>query len=228
MVTGETFSMLRDQYLQDFANGSLRWLVNCDVLTTGFDAPCIDCIAILRATMSPGLFAQIVGRGLRTHPSKSDCLILDFGENIARHGSLDDRNYGRAAVVQRAGKTKAEPSEVNGRGKECPNCGIDVAVNVRACPGCNFFFPVSHSAQADHDSKLTGAPPVPDPEEWTVEGVGWSLWNKKGDPEAPPTLRVDYKCRPVEGSRLKRFQNGCAFSIRALRERRLKHGGRIE
>lgn len=63
VVTGETFAMTRDLHLQDFADGKLRWLVNCDVLTTGFDAPCIDCIAILRATMSPGLFAQIVGRG---------------------------------------------------------------------------------------------------------------------------------------------------------------------
>jgi DNA repair protein RadD len=79
IVTGESMPLERMTALTDFKAGELRWLVNCDVLTTGFDAPCIDAIAILRATMSPGLFAQIVGRGLRKHESVSNCLILDFG-----------------------------------------------------------------------------------------------------------------------------------------------------
>ncbi|MEO2036777.1 MAG: DEAD/DEAH box helicase, partial [Planctomycetaceae bacterium] len=74
VVTGETIPLERSAHLANFRNGQLRWLVNCDVLTTGFDAPCIDAIAVLRATMSPGLFAQIVGRGLRTHESKTNCL----------------------------------------------------------------------------------------------------------------------------------------------------------
>jgi DNA repair protein RadD len=52
LVTGETFPIERLQTLNDFKDGQLRWLVNCDVLTTGFDAPCIDAIAILRAASS--------------------------------------------------------------------------------------------------------------------------------------------------------------------------------
>jgi superfamily II DNA or RNA helicase len=78
---------------------SFDGLVNCDVLTTGFDAPCIDAIAILRATMSPGLFAQIVGRGLRKHESKTEC--LKFLTSVATSqgtDSIDDPNYGRASV----------------------------------------------------------------------------------------------------------------------------------
>jgi DNA repair protein RadD len=51
------------------------------VLTTGFDAPHVDVIAILRPTQSISLFQQIVGRGLRLSPGKKDCLVLDYTNN---------------------------------------------------------------------------------------------------------------------------------------------------
>jgi DNA repair protein RadD len=51
------------------------------VLTTGFDAPHVDLIAILRPTESVSLYQQIVGRGLRLAPGKTDCLILDYAGN---------------------------------------------------------------------------------------------------------------------------------------------------
>jgi DNA repair protein RadD len=59
--------------------------VNVSVLTVGFDCPHVDVIAILRATESVALLQQIIGRGLRIAPGKSDCLILDYAENIERH-----------------------------------------------------------------------------------------------------------------------------------------------
>lgn len=96
VVTGETMPIERAETLRRFVAGELRFLVNVDVLTTGFNAKCVDAIAILRATMSPGLFCQMVGRGLRLHDSKTNCLLLDFGGNIARHGSIDDENFGRS------------------------------------------------------------------------------------------------------------------------------------
>jgi len=73
-VTGHTLPMERSELLRRFSAGELRVMVNCDVLTTGFDSPRIDCVAILRSTMSPGLFAQIVGRGFRIHPGKENCI----------------------------------------------------------------------------------------------------------------------------------------------------------
>lgn len=51
------------------------------MLTTGFDAPHVDLIAILRPTESVSLYQQIVGRGLRLAPGKTDCLILDYAGN---------------------------------------------------------------------------------------------------------------------------------------------------
>jgi DNA repair protein RadD len=193
VVTGDTFPMERANLLKRFRDGELRWLVNCDVLTTGFDAPCIDAIAILRATLSPGLFAQMVGRGLRKHESKTNCLILDFGNNIERHGSLDDREYGRAKTFKPG---SSEPAEKNGRGRECPNCKLDVSVSEPECPECGFRFPGRHQAKADTESQLTGETP---PEELLVEVCRWGKHFKRNDPEAPPTLRIDYECQPVEG-----------------------------
>lgn len=167
--------------------------------TTGFNAKCVDAIAIMRATMSPGLFCQMVGRGLRLHPAKQNTLILDYGQNIARHGSIDDKNFGRASEEKRGQAARA--AALNGRGKPCPACGLDVASNARECE-CGFIFPVNHQGSADASSQLTGQMP---PEVWTVVGVGWGKHTKRGAPEAPPTLRIDYECRPVdsEGGLLK-------------------------
>jgi DNA repair protein RadD len=194
IVTGETFAMERSATLADFKRGSLRWLVNCDVLTTGFDAPCIDAICVLRATMSPGLFAQIVGRGLRKHESKTEVLVLDYGENLKRFGSLDDPNYGRSSAAFTG--TRTSPAENNGRGKECPNCGLDVAARSAECEDCGFIFPVKHESQADHESAITGQTP---PETWTVNRVTWARHTKKGGGDALPTLRIDYDCTQGEG-----------------------------
>jgi DNA repair protein RadD len=199
LVTGETLPIERSGLLSAFKSQDLRWLVNCDVLTTGFNAKCVDAIALMRATMSPGLFAQIVGRGLRLHPSKVNCLVLDFGENIKRHGSIDDRNFGRASEEKRGQAARA--AALNGRGKPCPACGLDVPANSRECE-CGFVFPVNHQASADASSQLTGQTP---PEVWSVVSVGWGKHKKRGDDEAPPTLRIDYECQPIdsEGGLLK-------------------------
>ncbi len=199
VITGDTLPMIRQQLLAEFKSQKLRWLINCDVLTTGFDAPCIDAIAVLRATMSPGLFAQIVGRGLRKHEDKNDCLILDFGENIKRHGSLDDPEYGRATGGGFKGSGNLSAVDKNGRGKECFNCRLDVAANAKVCPDCGFEFPVNHNSEADEDSELTG---TEEPEKWDVESYTYHRHTKRNDPDAPPTLRVDYNCRPqgVDGN----------------------------
>jgi len=191
VVTGETLPIERAETLRRFVAGELRFLVNVDVLTTGFNAKCVDAIAILRATMSPGLFCQMVGRGLRLHDSKTNCLLLDFGGNIARHGSIDDENFGRSE-----GKGRAGVAAENGRGKKCPSCELDVSPATVVCPECNFIFPrekeVKHDAIADTDSQLTGSMP---PEEWQVKDVVVRVHTKKDDGEAPQTVRVDYVCQ---------------------------------
>jgi DNA repair protein RadD len=78
LVLGDTEIDERNTIVEDFKNKRFKYLVNVSVLTTGFDAPHVDVIAILRPTESNGLYQQIVGRGLRLGPEKTDCFILDY------------------------------------------------------------------------------------------------------------------------------------------------------
>ncbi len=78
IVVGDTEGQERDRIVQDFKAKRIKFLVNVSVLTTGFDAPHVDLIAILRPTESVSLYQQIVGRGLRLAEGKEDCLVLDY------------------------------------------------------------------------------------------------------------------------------------------------------
>jgi DNA repair protein RadD len=81
LITGTTKIKRRDALITTFKAKKIKYLVNVSVLTTGFDAPHVDVIAILRPTQSTSLFQQIVGRGLRLSPGKKDCLVLDYTNN---------------------------------------------------------------------------------------------------------------------------------------------------
>ncbi|CAK1788797.1 putative DNA repair helicase RadD [Vibrio crassostreae] len=81
IVIGDTPTLERDQIINDFKERKIKFLVNVSVLTTGFDAPHVDLIAILRPTESISLYQQIVGRGLRLSPGKEECLVLDYAGN---------------------------------------------------------------------------------------------------------------------------------------------------
>jgi len=92
VITGNSTD--RDDSLSWFAEpldrDNPKFLINCQILTTGFNQPDIDCIAMLFATVSVGKYIQVVGRGLRLSPDKNNCLILDYGTNIARLGTIDN------------------------------------------------------------------------------------------------------------------------------------------
>lgn len=185
VVTGGTPPLERAALLDRFRKGELKYLTNVDVLTTGFDAPCIDAIAILRATQSPGLLVQMVGRGLRKDQSKNNCLILDFGENIKRHGPIDAIDFGKNRSPA-GGITGEAPSKV------CPNCQELQPAGLRECE-CGFRFPappVRHEETADKDSAVLAAPLT-----WDVLDVFLHRHKKKGG-DGPDTLRVDYLCVP--------------------------------
>ena len=130
-VTGETPSAERDRILTDFKAGRIRALTNANVLTTGFDAPGIDLIAMLRPTMSPGLYVQMAGRGLRIAPDKTDCLVLDFAGVVEQHGPI-------TAVKpppKKGDKVGEAPVKV------CENCQEICHLSVRVCPACGEAFP---------------------------------------------------------------------------------------
>lgn len=129
-VTGDTPSAERDRIIRDFQSGKIRALTNVNVLTTGFDYPSIDCLVFLRPTMSPGLYYQMAGRGLRIAPNKSDCLVLDFAGNVSRHGPI-------TAIVPPNKRGKEDGKAPT---KSCPQCDEIVAIQLRQCPQCGFEF----------------------------------------------------------------------------------------
>lgn len=85
LITGATKKDKRAHIIARFKAKEIKYLVNVSVLTTGFDAPHVDVIAILRATESISLLQQIIGRGMRIDDGKEDVLLLDYAENVERH-----------------------------------------------------------------------------------------------------------------------------------------------
>lgn len=130
-ITGETPKNEREEIIDAFKLGSLRAVTNADILITGFDYPDIDLIAMCRPTMSPGLYMQTVGRGMRIAPDKTDCLVLDFAGNVKRHGPI----------------TAVRPPDRKGQGhgeapvKVCEQCQEFVTLSTRVCPVCGWEFP---------------------------------------------------------------------------------------
>jgi len=84
-ISGGTSKRERERIISRFKQKQIKYLVNVAVLTTGFDAPHVDVVCLLRATESVGLLQQMIGRGLRIDDGKKDCLVLDYAENIERH-----------------------------------------------------------------------------------------------------------------------------------------------
>ncbi len=85
VVTGDTPIEERQGIYAALRAGSIKVLVNCAVLTEGFDEPSIDCVMIARPTLSRPLYQQMIGRGTRIHPGKGDSLVLDLVGASAQH-----------------------------------------------------------------------------------------------------------------------------------------------
>ena len=94
----------RKEILDDFHNGKYQVLCNSMLLTEGWDEPAVDCIVCLRPTKVRALYAQIVGRGTRLSPGKTELLLLDFlwqteQHNLCRPAHLVCENEAYAARV---------------------------------------------------------------------------------------------------------------------------------
>jgi DNA repair protein RadD len=181
-VTGDTPAPERDGILAAFKAGRLRCVTNANVLTTGFDAPGTDLVALLRPTKSVGLYVQMVGRGTRLAEGKDDCLVLDFAGNTARHGPID-------TVDGRKKEKSEEPGEAPI--KVCPKCQTINHASVRRCILCGFDFPppkIQVAPKAATSALLSTQIQL----EWCdVTDVRYAVHVKPGK---PTSLRVTYQC----------------------------------
>jgi len=181
-VCGDTPAQERDTLISRFKSGDLKYLANVNVLTTGFDSQRIDCVAMLRPTLSPGLYYQMVGRGFRLAPGKTDCLVLDYGCNVLRHGPVD------AIRIQAPGQSEGEA-----HAKQCPQCRALIATGYATCPECGHVFSSpkpQHESHASTADILSGDITI---EDHDIIEVSYNIHYKRGDPLAKPTMRVEYR-----------------------------------
>ncbi len=90
LVTGETPKIERDRIGNAFRKGTIKVVCNCGVYTTGFDYPELETVVLARATMSLGLLYQMIGRGIRPHPLKRCCQVVDMCGNVNHFGKIED------------------------------------------------------------------------------------------------------------------------------------------
>lgn len=181
-VVGDTPAAERAEILENFKSGRLKALTNVDVLTTGFDYPGIDLLAMCRPTLSPGLYVQMAGRGMRVAEGKADCMVLDFAGNVAAHGPI-------TSVAIPKGKRAAEKKAV----RKCPECDEIVAANAKICPACGHEFPAPE--RKPQIMALHGRDDIMglEPSEMELRGWFWSVQHSSRN--GLPMLRVDYDSR---------------------------------
>lgn len=182
VIHAKTPSKERANIIKNFSSGDLKALININVLSEGFDVPHVDAIIMLRPTKSAGLYYQQVGRGLRIHPGKKDCLVLDFANNIPEHGPIDN-----IQVAQKSGSSSQVVL------KKCRECQSYCPGGCRICPECGHEFVVSPN-EVTHESKASGVAILSSGEDkkykrFEVSHVKYSKHHKVGK---PPSMRVDY------------------------------------
>ena len=146
-VDGETAPDERDAAIGRFSRGETRVLSNVELFGEGFDLPAIEAVILLRPTQSLAMYLQQVGRGLRTAPSKADCIILDHAGNSARHGLPDDdREW---TLAGREAKTRGESDPDASPIRQCPKCYAISPAAMLKCRECGEPFPIQ-ARKVDH------------------------------------------------------------------------------
>lgn len=191
LVTGKTPREERDATLAAFKAGRLRCVVNVSVLTTGFDAPGVDLIAMLRPTLSTGLYVQMLGRGTRLAKGKETCLVLDFSGNVRRHGPVDRLaiNSQRGAGGGQREQVSVKPDDV--RARECLHCMCLSPLDAKECAHCGQPF----TLEAPHAPIADTAPIMPGPDDGWEDVTDFRCYRHvKRSGEGRPTVRVVYGC----------------------------------
>lgn len=176
-ITSNTPKTERERLLNDFKEGKIKALTNANVLTTGFDAPNIDLIAMIRPTMSAGLYVQMAGRGMRLKHHTDHCLVLDFAGVVQTHGPI----------------TNIKPPSKMGKGdgespvKVCDNCDELVHISAKICPACGEPFPEPKPKTLKlHNDDIMGISGT------EMDVSGWEWREHISRASGKRMLRVDY------------------------------------
>lgn len=122
--------------------GKYKAVVNIGTLTTGFDAPIIDCVVFVRPTQSVSLFVQMAGRGLRRFEGKQNCLYLDMAGNFERFRSIETPQVNSSNVRENAAQEDDDEETCGTRTfeKDCPSCSYTISSRATFCSYCGEVF----------------------------------------------------------------------------------------
>ena len=144
-VDGSTPDDERRSIFAALNSGDVDYLANCQVVERGTDIPAASCIQLCVAIGSVARYRQMIGRGARVHPGKTDCLILDHGGNVARHGFFeDDPEWSLDITSKDAGEVGTKPTiecpqcQAIYRGGKCASCGYEPTAKERRGVGLEF------------------------------------------------------------------------------------------
>lgn len=180
-ILGTTPKGERTSIINAYRAREIRALTSMGVLTTGFNVKSVDLIAMLRPTKSAGLYVQIAGRGCRLSPetNKTNCMVLDFAGNVARHGPVD------AVRPKKPGAGGGGEAPV----KTCPECQSITHASSMECADCGYVWPPPPPEIVPVASTLAimsnGGPNWKD-----VTDIHYDRHEKEGK---PPSMRVEYQ-----------------------------------
>jgi len=182
----------RDSRINDYKAGVYKHIVSNGVLTTGFDHPPIDLIAMLRPTISPGLWVQMLGRGTRPYTwlnehqyipgfnyVKENCLVLDFAGNTKRLGPINDPVLPR----KKGQKTGDAPVKI------CGHCGVYNHASARICCGCGEEFTITSKLFAEAGTEELIKSDIPFVETFNITRV---IYHKHIKPGSAPMIKASY------------------------------------
>lgn len=174
----------RDQIIAAFKAGHIWGVVNNNVLTTGFNHPPVDLIAMLRPTTSSGLWVQMLGRGTRPcfESGKTDCLVLDYAGNTGKLGPINDPVIPRMKGAGGGGKAPVW---------ECPSCHKWNHAKAPACIYCGCHHDMTGNMQEQPAALEVMRGELPIVEMFKVTRALYYRHEKEG---RPTSLRVVYQC----------------------------------
>jgi superfamily II DNA or RNA helicase len=180
-LSGATPTEERRAILARLKTGATQVVVNCAVLTEGFDEPSISCVVVARPTKFHGLYVQMVGRGTRLYPGKKDLLVLDVTGASERHDLVSVVDLGLDLGLEGKPRKGDEEREE----QECPTCGVpgsECNLEHHRCALCRRFLPRALVSEGmfRHETCQAGRTGKVDPFgasrlRWLPVAEGWCL-----------------------------------------------------
>jgi DNA repair protein RadD len=184
VVTGDTPNDERDKIIGRFKDGKLRCMVNVGVFIKGFNSPGTDMIVLLTSTRSTSKYVQILGRGMRLAPNKTDCLVMDYGQNIILHGVVDEID-----PVRKKNIFNCDPSPPPMR--ECPKCRAIFHARIMVCPLCGYNFDPPE-ASANHGTEAYDGAVMSDQQKPFVVEVKEHWFGRHKKPGKPDSMKMAF------------------------------------